>query len=129
MTKIIFMNRFFKTNRCRPLLENNCFGLIVRVKYVTNKNLETHVLKKGEDLEILRRISSRIKRSRAYQSRSSKELRFEAWLNTCKSCYCKCIKNPERMWVHLGADHKHALQNYKSKGFEVFKEEEIDFVA
>ena len=39
-------------------------------------------------------------------------------------------KNPERMWVHTcSLDHKHALQNYKSKGFEIFKEEEIDFVA
>ena len=39
-------------------------------------------------------------------------------------------KNPARMWVHTcSLDHKHALQNYKSKGFEVFKEEEIDFVA
>ena len=39
-------------------------------------------------------------------------------------------KNPKRMWVHTcSLDHKHALQNYKSKGFELFKEEEIDFVA
>ena len=39
-------------------------------------------------------------------------------------------KNPKRMWVHTcSLDHKHALQNYKSKGFEIFKEEEIDFVA
>jgi len=39
-------------------------------------------------------------------------------------------KNPERMWVHTcSLDHKYALQNYKSKGFEIFKEEEIDFVA
>jgi len=34
------------------------------------------------------------------------------------------------MWVHTcSLDHKHALQNYKSKGFVIFKEEEIDFVA
>ena len=27
-------------------------------------------------------------------------------------------KNPERMWVHTcSLDHKHALQNYKSKRF------------
>ena len=39
-------------------------------------------------------------------------------------------KNPERMWVHTcSLDHKHALQNYKSNGFKIFKEEEIDFVA
>ena len=34
------------------------------------------------------------------------------------------------MWVHTcSLDHKNALLNYKSKGFEIFKEEEIDFVA
>jgi hypothetical protein len=39
-------------------------------------------------------------------------------------------KNPNRMWVHTcSLDHKNALLNYKSKGFEIFKEEEIDFVA
>jgi len=39
-------------------------------------------------------------------------------------------KNPNRMWVHTcSLDHKYALQNYRSKGFEIFKEEEIDFVA
>jgi GNAT superfamily N-acetyltransferase len=39
-------------------------------------------------------------------------------------------KNLNRMWVHTcSLDHKHALQNYKSKGFKIFKEEEIDFVA
>ena len=39
-------------------------------------------------------------------------------------------KKPQRMWVHTcSLDHKHALQNYKSKGFKIFKEEEIDFVA
>ena len=36
----------------------------------------------------------------------------------------------DKVWVHTcSLDHKHALQNYKSKGFEIFKEEEIDFVA
>ena len=30
------------------------------------------------------------------------------------------------MWVHTcSLDHKHALQTYRSKGFEIFKEEEI----
>tara|TARA_B110000305_G_C19232663_1_gene535964 strand:+ start:228 stop:440 length:213 start_codon:yes stop_codon:yes gene_type:complete len=39
-------------------------------------------------------------------------------------------KNLNRIWVHTcSLDHKHALQNYKSKGFKIFKEEEIDFIA
>ena len=36
----------------------------------------------------------------------------------------------ERIWVHTcSLDHQHALQNYESKGFKIFKKEEIDFVA
>ena len=38
--------------------------------------------------------------------------------------------NLKRMWVHTcSLDHKFALKNYESKGFKIFKEEEISFVA
>ena len=34
----------------------------------------------------------------------------------------------KRLWVHTcSLDHKYALPNYKSKGFNIFKEEVIDF--
>ena len=37
-------------------------------------------------------------------------------------------KSVERLWVHTcSLDHKHALNNYLSKGFKVFKEETINF--
>ena len=37
---------------------------------------------------------------------------------------------PERIWVHTcSLDHKNALNNYKSRGFRIFKQEEINFVA
>jgi len=36
----------------------------------------------------------------------------------------------DRIWVHTcSLDHKFALNNYKSKGFKIFRQEEIDFVA
>ena len=36
----------------------------------------------------------------------------------------------EKVWVHTSSlDHKFALTNYLSKGFKVFKKEQIDFVA
>ncbi len=36
----------------------------------------------------------------------------------------------KRVWVHTcSLDHKYALANYLSKGFKVFKKEQIDFVA
>jgi GNAT superfamily N-acetyltransferase len=35
----------------------------------------------------------------------------------------------ERLWVHTcSLDHKHALNNYLSKGLKVYKEEEVDFI-
>ena len=38
-------------------------------------------------------------------------------------------QNIKRLWVHTcSLDHKHALNNYLSKGLSIFKEEEIDFV-
>ena len=37
---------------------------------------------------------------------------------------------PKRIWVHTcSLDHKNALDNYKSRGFKIYKKEEIDFVA
>ena len=39
-------------------------------------------------------------------------------------------KEISRIWVHTCTlDHKNALRNYISKGFKIFKEEEISFVA
>ena len=37
-------------------------------------------------------------------------------------------KNVERVWVHTcSLDHKHALDNYLSKGLVIFKEQEVNF--
>jgi GNAT superfamily N-acetyltransferase len=37
-------------------------------------------------------------------------------------------KNVERIWVHTcSLDHKYALNNYLSKGFNIFKDETINF--
>ena len=39
-------------------------------------------------------------------------------------------QKPKRIWVHTcSLDHKYALDNYLSKGFKIFKKEEISFVA
>ena len=36
--------------------------------------------------------------------------------------------NAKRLWVHTCTlDHKNAYKNYISRGFKIFKEEEIDF--
>ena len=39
------------------------------------------------------------------------------------------LENQKRVWVHTcSLDHKHALDNYLSKGFKTFKEETINFI-
>ena len=36
----------------------------------------------------------------------------------------------DKVWVHTcSLDHKFALSNYLSRGFKLFKKEQIDFVA
>ena len=104
------------------------------VKYVTNKNLETHVLKKGEDLvgyyeQEYHPGSNEVELINMGVLKEFRGLKLGATLVN-HAIASASRKNPERMWVHTcSLDHKHALQNYKSKGFEIFKEEEIDFVA
>ena len=104
------------------------------LKYAENKNLETHILKKGEDLVGFyeQEYHSRLNEVELINMGILKEFRVlklgSILLNHAIASASR--KNPDRMWVHTcSLDHKHALQNYKSKGFEIFKEEEIDFVA
>jgi GNAT superfamily N-acetyltransferase len=104
------------------------------LKYVKNKNLETHILKKEDDLvgfyeqhyhqesQEIELINMGILKDFRGQKLGSMLLNH--------AIASASRKNPNRMWVHTCTlDHKFALQNYKSKGFEIFKEEEIDFVA
>ena len=104
------------------------------LKYAENKNLETHILKKGEDLVGFyeQEYHSTLNEVELINMGILKEFRGlklgSILLNHAIASASR--KNPDRMWVHTcSLDHKHALQNYKSKGFEIFKEEEIDFVA
>ena len=104
------------------------------LKYAENKNLETHILKKGEDLVGFyeQEYHSTPNEVELINMGILKEFRGlklgSILLNHAIASASR--KNPNRMWVHTcSLDHKHALQNYMSKGFEIFKEEEIDFVA
>jgi ribosomal protein S18 acetylase RimI-like enzyme len=104
------------------------------IKYVENRNLETHVLKKGDDLigyyeQEYHQNSNEVELINMGVLKEFRGLKLGSTLLS-HAIASASRKNPERMWVHTcSLDHKHALQNYKSKGFEIFKEEEIDFVA
>ena len=104
------------------------------LKYSQNKNLETHIMKKAEDLVGFyeQEYHPGSKEVELINMGILKEFRGlklgSILLNHAIASASR--KNPNRMWVHTcSLDHKHALQNYRSKGFEIFKEEEIDFVA
>ena len=102
--------------------------------YVKNKNLESHILKKGDDLvgyyeQEYHPNSNEIELINMGVLKEFRGLELGSiLLNHAMASASR--KNPSRMWVHTcSLDHKYALSNYKSKGFEIFKEEEIDFVA
>jgi ribosomal protein S18 acetylase RimI-like enzyme len=104
------------------------------LNYAENKNLETHILKKKENLvgfyeQKYHSGSNEVELINMGILKEFRGLKLGSMLLN-HAIASASRKNPSRMWVHTcSLDHKHALQNYKSKGFEIFKEEEIDFVA
>ena len=104
------------------------------LSYAKNKNLETHILKKGEDLvgfyeQEYHQEPNEVELINMGILKDFRGLKLGSMLLN-HAIASASRKNPSRMWVHTcSLDHRNALQNYKSKGFEIFKEEEIDFVA
>ena len=103
-------------------------------KYVKNRNLETWIMKKETKLvgfyeaefhhnsNEVELINMGILKEYRGKKLGSKLLSHTI-INSFK-------KKPKRIWVHTcSLDHKYALQNYKNRGFTLFKEEEISFVA
>ena len=104
------------------------------IKYASNVNLETWILSMNDDLVGFyeQEYHDSIKEVELINMGVLREYRGNklgsALLNHSIASAFK--KTPKRMWVHTcSLDHRHALQNYRSKGFKIFKEEEIDFVA
>ena len=104
------------------------------LNYSQNKNLETHIMKKAEDLvgfyeQEYHPGSNEVELINMGILKEFRGLKLGSTLLN-HAIASASRKNPNRMWVHTcSLDHKHALQNYQSKGFQIFKEEEIDFVA
>ena len=102
-------------------------------KYVKNINLETGVMKRDEELIGFFEQEFHKKRNeieliqmgimKEHQGKKFGSFLLEYILNKAFN------KNAERVWVHTcSLDHKHALNNYLSKGFKIFKEETINFI-
>ena len=104
------------------------------LKYCTNPLLETWTLKRDNDdligyYEIEKHINKEFElinmgilgdyRSKGFGSLLLKHVLEQSNKNKAK-----------KVWVHTcSLDHKHALANYLSRGFKLFKKEQIDFVA
>ena len=104
------------------------------LKYILSKNLETHILKKGDDFvgfyeQEYHPTTNEVELINMGVLKEFRGIKLGSTLLN-HAIESASRKNPCRMWVHTcSLDHKYALQNYKSKGFEIFREEEIDFVA
>jgi|TARA_B110000285_G_C15047195_1_gene574963 GNAT superfamily N-acetyltransferase len=101
-------------------------------KYISNKKLETGIMKLNNkligfyeeefhetknEIELIQMGILKEYHGKKFGSLLLKHIVFEAF-----------NKNVERIWVHTcSLDHKHALDNYLSKGFKIFKEETINF--
>ena len=101
-------------------------------KYVSNNNLETGIRKINNNLvgfyeQEFHVLKNEIELIQMGILKEYQEKKFGSFL--LKYIINKAFaRKVNRVWVHTCTlDHKHALNNYLSKGFSVFKEEEINF--
>jgi len=101
-------------------------------KYINNKNLETGIMKINDNLigfyeQEFHAVKNEIELIQMGILKEYQEKKLGSFL--LQYIVCKAFaRNVKRVWVHTCTlDHKHALNNYLSKGFNIFKEEEINF--
>ena len=102
-------------------------------KYINNKNLETWIMKLDGELIGFYEQEYHVGKNeveliqmgilREYQGKKFGSFLLEYIIHEAFN------KNAERVWVHTcSLDHKHALNNYTSKGSKIFKEETVNFI-
>ena len=101
-------------------------------KYVDNNNLDTGIMKLDGELigffeQEFHKEKNEIELIQMGILKEHQSKKFGSFL--LKYIVHKAFdKNVERVWVHTcSLDHRHALDNYLSKGFKIFKEETINF--
>ena len=102
-------------------------------KYVDNNNLDTGIMKLDGELigffeQEFHKEKNEIELIQMGILKEYQGKKFGSFL--LKYIVHKAFdKNVERVWVHTcSLDHRHALDNYLSKGFKIFKEETINFI-
>ena len=102
------------------------------VKYVNNKNLQTWIMKVNNSLvgfyeQELHESKSEIELiqmgiMKEFHGRKLGSILLQHIIRNAFNA------NVRRLWVHTcSLDHKYALKNYLSRGFKIFKKEEINF--
>ena len=104
------------------------------IEYTTNKNVKTYTIKKKDDFAGFFELIF-------HENQNEVEIAYlgllEEYQNQKLGSYLlssaikeSFLKKTKRVWVHTcSLDHKFALANYLSRGFKIFKKEQIDFVA
>ncbi len=96
------------------------------IKYLSNKKIKTYVLKKDEDLVgyfelILYQEQCEIAYFGILEEYFGKGLGGHLLTEAIKIGFKQDVK---RIWVHTcSLDHPNAIENYKSRGMEIFKTE------
>ena len=102
--------------------------------YVSNKNLETYVIKNGEDLvgyfELIyhpEKNEIELAYLGLFEDYFGKGVGGYALTTAILKSFEKKIK---RMWVHTCTlDHPNAIKNYLARGMKIFKEENLNIRA
>ena len=102
-------------------------------KYINNKNLETGIMKINDEFVGFyeQEFHENKNEIELIQMGILKEYQGKKLGSFLLNYIIKNVlsRNIERLWVHTcSLDHKHALNNYLSRGLTIFKEEEIDFI-
>ena len=100
------------------------------IDYVSNENVKTYILKKDQNLagffELIfhkNKNETEIAYFGLFKEYQNKKLGSFLLSSAIKHSFSKNIK---RVWVHTcSLDHKHALNNYISRGMRIFKKESI----
>ncbi len=100
------------------------------IDYVSNENVKTYILKKDQNLagffELIfhkNKNETEIAYFGLFKEYQNKKLGSFLLSSAIKRSFSKNIK---RVWVHTcSLDHKHALNNYISRGMRIFKKESI----
>ena len=101
-------------------------------KYINNKNLETGIMKINNELvgfyeQELHKNKNEMEliQMGILKEFQGKKLGSLLLKHIIQNTF---VRDIDRLWVHTcSLDHKHALNNYLSKGLSIFKEEEINF--